>query len=50
MIVYKRSVCPNDCSDTCGLLVGVEGGPPILMIHPDDARKRGIAEDMGSIS
>jgi len=24
--MYKRSVCPHDCPDTCGLLVGVEGG------------------------
>ncbi|MCP4579454.1 MAG: molybdopterin oxidoreductase family protein [Deltaproteobacteria bacterium] len=23
---YKRSVCPHDCPDTCGLLVGVEEG------------------------
>lgn len=23
---YKRSVCPHDCPDTCGLLVGVENG------------------------
>ncbi len=26
MVVYKRSVCPFDCPDTCGLLVGVENG------------------------
>jgi len=26
MVIYKRSVCPHDCPDTCGLLVGVEGG------------------------
>ena len=26
MIEYKRSVCPHDCPDTCGLLVGVEEG------------------------
>ncbi|MCF8128725.1 MAG: molybdopterin oxidoreductase family protein [Deltaproteobacteria bacterium] len=26
MVVYKRSVCPFDCPDTCGLLVGVEKG------------------------
>ena len=25
MLTYKRSVCPHDCPDTCGLLVGVEG-------------------------
>jgi anaerobic selenocysteine-containing dehydrogenase len=25
MVTYKRSVCPHDCPDTCGLLVGVEG-------------------------
>ena len=22
---FKRSVCPHDCPDTCGLLVGVDG-------------------------
>ena len=26
MIEFKRSVCPHDCPDTCGLLVGVEDG------------------------
>ena len=26
MIEIKRSVCPHDCPDTCGLLVGVEDG------------------------
>ena len=26
MIEFKRSVCPHDCPDTCGLLVGVENG------------------------
>ena len=26
MIELKRSVCPHDCPDTCGLLVGVEDG------------------------
>ncbi|MGM0426026.1 MAG: molybdopterin-containing oxidoreductase family protein [Thermodesulfobacteriota bacterium] len=24
MVTYKRSVCPHDCPDTCGLRVGVE--------------------------
>ena len=24
MVQFKRSVCPHDCPDTCGLLVGVE--------------------------
>ena len=24
MVVYRRSVCPHDCPDTCGLLVGSE--------------------------
>lgn len=24
MVIYKRSVCPHDCPDTCGLRVGVE--------------------------
>lgn len=51
MIVYKRSVCPqHDCTDTSGLLTGVEGGPSTLMMHPDDARERGIAEDMESFA
>jgi len=51
MIVHKRSsVCPHDCPDTCGLLVGVEGGPPTLMIHRDGAIERVIAEDMESIA
>jgi anaerobic selenocysteine-containing dehydrogenase len=26
MVVYQRSVCPHDCPDTCGLVVGVEDG------------------------
>jgi len=26
MIEFKHSVCPHDCPDTCGLLVGVEDG------------------------
>ncbi len=26
MVEFKRSVCPHDCPDTCGLLVGVEDG------------------------
>jgi len=26
VITFKRSVCPHDCPDTCGLLVGVEEG------------------------
>jgi len=26
VIRYERSVCPHDCPDTCGLLVGVEEG------------------------
>ncbi len=26
MIEFERSVCPHDCPDTCGLLVGVEDG------------------------
>jgi anaerobic selenocysteine-containing dehydrogenase len=26
MVTYRRSVCPHDCPDTCGLLVGVEEG------------------------
>ncbi len=26
MIELKKSVCPHDCPDTCGLLVGVEDG------------------------
>lgn len=26
MIEFKRSVCPHDCPDTCGLLIGVEDG------------------------
>lgn len=26
MIEFKRSVCPHDCPDTCGLLVGMEDG------------------------
>ena len=26
MIEFKRSVCPHDCPDTCGLLVGVGDG------------------------
>ncbi|MDZ7696829.1 MAG: molybdopterin oxidoreductase family protein [Deltaproteobacteria bacterium] len=25
MVTVKRSVCPHDCPDTCGLLVGVDG-------------------------
>jgi len=33
MIVYKRSVCPHDCPDTCGPLAGVgEKGEGAL--HP----------------
>jgi len=42
MITYKRSVCPHDCPDTCGLLVGVEGGRVVSVKgDPDHPFTRG---------
>jgi len=42
MAVYKRSVCPHDCPDTCGLLVGVEGGRVVSVRgDPDHPFTRG---------
>jgi len=42
MIMYKRSVCPHDCPDTCGLLVGVEGGRVVSVRgDPDHPFTRG---------
>jgi len=38
MIVYKRSVCPHDCPDTCGLLVGVERGRVVSVKGDPDHR------------
>jgi len=34
MVEFKRSVCPHDCPDTCGLLVGVEDGR-VLSVQGD---------------
>ena len=42
MVVYKRSVCPHDCPDTCGLLVGVEEGRVVSVKgDPDHPFTRG---------
>jgi anaerobic selenocysteine-containing dehydrogenase len=42
MIIYKRSVCPHDCPDTCGLLVGVEDGRVVSVKgDPDHPFTRG---------
>jgi anaerobic selenocysteine-containing dehydrogenase len=42
MVVYKRSVCPFDCPDTCGLLVGVEKGKVVSVKgDPDHPFTRG---------
>lgn len=42
MIEYKRSVCPHDCPDTCGLLVGVEEGRVVSVRgDPDHPFTRG---------
>jgi anaerobic selenocysteine-containing dehydrogenase len=42
MVTYKRSVCPHDCPDTCGLLVGVEGGRVVSVKgDPDHPFTRG---------
>ncbi len=39
---YKRSVCPHDCPDTCGLLVGVEEGRVVSVKgDPDHPFTRG---------
>jgi len=44
MVVYKRSVCPFDCPDTCGLLVGVEKGKVVAVKgDPDHPFTRGAA-------
>lgn len=41
-IAYKRSVCPHDCPDTCGLLVGVEEGKVVSVKgDPDHPFTRG---------
>ncbi len=34
MVQFKRSVCPHDCPDTCGLLVGVENNR-VLTVRGD---------------
>ena len=42
MAFYKRSVCPFDCPDTCGLLVGVENGKVVAVKgDPDHPFTRG---------
>jgi len=42
MVTYKRSVCPHDCPDTCGLLVGVEDGRVVSVKgDPDHPFTRG---------
>ena len=42
MIGYRRSVCPHDCPDTCGLLVGVEEGRVVSVKgDPDHPFTRG---------
>ena len=42
MVVYRRSVCPHDCPDTCGLLVGVEEGRVVSVKgDPDHPFTRG---------
>lgn len=42
MVEYKRSVCPHDCPDTCGLLVEVEGGRVVSVRgDPDHPFTRG---------
>ncbi len=42
MVAYKRSVCPHDCPDTCGLLVGVEDGRVVSVKgDPDHPFTRG---------
>ncbi|MFH1240956.1 MAG: molybdopterin oxidoreductase family protein [Pseudomonadota bacterium] len=42
MIEFKRSVCPHDCPDTCGLLVGVKDGRVISVKgDPDHPFTRG---------
>ncbi|GFO54575.1 formate dehydrogenase [Geomonas sp. Red276] len=42
MSVTKRSVCPFDCPDTCGLLVEVEGGRAVAVKgDPDHPYTRG---------
>lgn len=42
MIRYKRSVCPHDCPDTCGLVVGVEGSRVVSVKgDPDHPFTRG---------
>lgn len=42
MVTYKRSVCSHDCPDTCGLLVGVEGGRVVSVKgDPDHPFTRG---------
>ena len=41
-LAYKRSVCPHDCPDTCGLLVGVEEGKVVSVKgDPDHPFTRG---------
>jgi len=42
MVSYKRSVCPHDCPDTCGLLVAVEDGRVVSVKgDPDHPFTRG---------
>jgi len=42
MVEFKRSVCPHDCPDTCGLLVGVEDGRVVSVKgDPDHPFTRG---------
>ncbi len=42
MVTYKRSVCSHDCPDTCGLVVGVEGGRVVSVKgDPDHPFTRG---------
>lgn len=39
---FKRSVCPHDCPDTCGLLAGVDGGRVVSVRgDPDHPFTRG---------
>jgi anaerobic selenocysteine-containing dehydrogenase len=38
MVQFKRSVCPHDCPDTCGLLVGVEDGRVVSVKGDPDHR------------
>ncbi|MFH1083147.1 MAG: molybdopterin oxidoreductase family protein [Pseudomonadota bacterium] len=42
MIEFRHSVCPHDCPDTCGLLVGVEDGRVVSVKgDPDHPFTRG---------